>query len=119
MSAIFTAPAILTRISSMKDGGLSIGFTTSIELTAEEKLTAFQFHNQLGVLLFKENEFKEEEIPQGDAEDESKSPSQRLRAVLFVLWKARGEKQDFNVFYRQEIERQIDKIKKLLALEGV
>ena len=110
---IFTAPSILTRIAYLKDGGLSLGFATN-ELTDEDKVIISRFHGKFGYVLFKENQFKEEDIPQGDATDESKSPSQRLRAVLFVLWKQQGSKNEFETFYRQQMEKAIDRVKKVL-----
>lgn len=43
-----------------------------------------------------------------------KSPSQRLRAVLFVLWEQRGSKGEFEEFYKESIERVIKRIKEEL-----
>ncbi len=110
---IFTAPAILTRLAFTKDGGLSIGFATN-ELSGEEKLIASQFHGKFGWVLFKDIQFVDEDIPEGDPTDESKSPSQRLRATLFILWKQRGMKDDFESFYRRQMENAIDRVKACL-----
>ena len=112
---IFTAPAILTRIAYLKDGGLSLGFSTQ-ELTDEEKVIASRFHQKFGYVLFAENQFTDDEIPKGDAEGEGKSPSQRLRACLFVLWKQTPEPKpsDFEIFYREQMERLINRVKKVL-----
>jgi hypothetical protein len=110
---IFSAPAILTRLAFTKDGGLSIGFATN-ELTDKDKVIASQFHGKFGHVLFKENEITPEEIPDADATDESKSPAQRLRATLFVLWKQRGKKGDFESFYRLQMENAIDRVKACL-----
>ena len=111
----FTAPAILTRVSFLKDGGLSLGFSTQ-ELKDEEKLAVSKFHNKYGWLLFKENEFKDEEIPDKPAPVENgKTPSQRLHAVLYIWWRQRGARGSFNDFYAREIEKLIDKIKEQLT----
>ena len=108
---IFQAPAILTRIAYLKDGGLSLGFSTN-ELSDEEKVIASRFHSKFGYVLFKENQFKEEEVPASDATDETKSPSQRLRATLFRAWKGKPlPKAEFETFYRRQMERIIDKVK--------
>lgn len=40
-----------------------------------------------------------------------KTPSQRLRAVLWVKWDKEGRKGDFNAFKDREMERIIDQIK--------
>ncbi len=111
---IFTAPAILTRLSFTKDGGLSIGFATN-ELTDKEKLIASQFHQKFGWVLFKDVQFQDEDIPADDPTDESKSPSQRLRATLFVFWKSKpAPKPDFNQFYERQMEKIIDRVKACL-----
>lgn len=113
MSNTFQAPAILTRASVTKDGGLSLGFHTN-ELSVEDKVIALSYFQKFGWILFKESEFEEKDIPQVDATDESKSPSQRLRAVLFILWKQEGEKGDFEVFYRANMEKAINRVKRFL-----
>jgi len=113
MHKTFSAPAILTRVAYLKDGGVSLGFSTN-ELSDEEKVIASKFYNRFGYVLFSESTITDKDIPKADASDESKSPSQRLRAALFVLWKQRGEKQDFEVFYRQQMEKAIDRVKQLL-----
>ena len=110
---IFTAPAILSRIAFLRDGGVSLGFSTN-ELSDEDKVIASKFFQKFGYVCFAENQFKEEDIPKGDATDESKSPSQRLRAVLFIYWKQLGQPGNFEFFYRQQVEKQIDAIKNCL-----
>lgn len=110
---IFTAPAILSRISFTADGGLSIGFTTQ-EINAEEKIKASEFHQHFGWLLFKDSEFSVGDIPKDDPTDEDKSPSQRLRAALYVLWQQRGERGEFESFYRINLEKAISRVKNLL-----
>lgn len=47
-----------------------------------------------------------------DFENKSKSPSQRLRAVMYILFKQDNEGQtDFEVFYRAKLEKVIDHFK--------
>ena len=110
---IFTAPAILTRIAYLKDGGLSLGFATN-ELSDADKVIASKFHQKFGHLMFAENQFTDEDVPKLDATDNNKTPSQRLRAVLFIYWKQLGEPGNFEFFYRQQIEKNIEAVKKCL-----
>lgn len=110
---IFQAPAIIKVGAPTADGGVSIRFTTN-EISDEEKLKLLKFHNSFGWLLFKETAFKDEEVPKDDAEQEGKTPSQRLRAVIFRFWKQKGEQGDFNTFYRQTIEKFIEIVKENL-----
>ncbi len=55
------------------------------------------------------------DLPEDDVpldEGESKTPSQRLRAVLFVYWKeVKGGKGDFNAWYRGIMEKLIEQYK--------
>ncbi len=106
----FQAPAILTSVSYSKDGGVRIGFSTN-ELSDEDKLIVSKFHQKFGFILFKSNEFTTEDVPKEDAEDTSKTPSKRLRATLFVLWKQQGERGEFETYYRTQVEKIIDHLK--------
>lgn len=106
-------PAILSSYRLLKDGGVSVGFSTQ-ELTDEEKLVLGSFYQKFGALAFRENELRPEDIPNEDVEFEGKSPSKRLRAVLFVLWKQRGAKGGFEDYYRQKVDGIVEQIKEKL-----
>jgi len=112
MAKTFQVSAIVSRVSSMKDGGLSVGFVTK-ELSKDDKVTIMEFHNTSGWLLFREDEFKDEEVPSADTPDIfGESPSRRLRNVLFVWWKQLPEpKTDFDIFYKHQMEQRINQIK--------
>lgn len=91
-----------------------MGFITQ-ELTAEEKVEAMKYLQQFGWLAFKENAISVEEMPQEDAEDKEKKPSKRLRAVLYVYHQQHnGKKEEFEAFYKQQMEKIIDQIKNQL-----
>lgn len=106
----FQVPAILTRVSFLKDGGVSLGFSTN-EMTAEEKVVISKFYQKFGYVLFKENEFVPEDIPTEDADFEGKTPSKRMRSVLFVYWKQKGAAGDFEDFYRAKMNDLVEYIK--------
>ncbi len=110
MDKKFQAPAILTSLSYTKDGGVRLSFTTN-ELNDEDKLIVAHFFQKFGFLLFKSNEFTLEDMPKEDAEDKTKTPSKRLRAVLFLMWKQTGEKGDFETYYRTQVEKVIEHLK--------
>jgi|SRR5689334_19434393 len=111
---VFQAPAILTGVRATNDNGLALSFRTN-ELSTEEKVTAMQFHQKFGWILFRENQFADADVPQEDAaSDEDKTPSQRLRAVLYVLWQQKGSKESFELFYRENLEKAISRVKRLL-----
>lgn len=97
----------------MVDGGMSLGFHTK-EVDAEEKLQILNFFNQTGWLMFSEDQIQDTEIPTKDSDFDGKTPSQRLRGVLFVLWKRLGQKGDFEQFYKEKMEAFINLIKNKL-----
>lgn len=111
----FQIEAILDGVTPLKDGGVSLRFHTN-EATKENKVMLMDFYQSFGWLLFQANEHQENDIPKDRAtRDVGKSPSQRLRAVLFVYWKQLGSKGDFEIFYKQKMEYFIDKIKENLS----
>lgn len=70
-----------------------------------------------GWLVVKPNELVTlEDIPTDDspAEPDMKTPSQRLRGVLFVLWEQTGAQGDFDTYYRRIMESLINKYKEKL-----
>lgn len=109
----FQIPAILTSFSTKADGGASIRFVTN-EMSDEDFLILKKFHNTFGYLLFKENAFKEEEVPKEDAEDKNKTPSKRLRACLYILWQQKGSPGSFDGYYRDQMEKVIQMVKSKL-----
>jgi len=107
-------PAILTSMSKTHDGGLRLGFATQ-EMGLSEQVEALSMHDTFGYLLFNANPISESDIPKESAEDKSKTPSKRLRAVLFLLWKQTTDASgDFEIFYRDRMEKLIDMIKSKL-----
>lgn len=109
----FQVQAQMTRCAALADGGVTVGFHTK-ELNTTEKAEVMDFHNQAGWLLFKPSEIPEEDIPKVEAEYEVKTPSQRLRGVMFVWWKQQGGLGEFEEFYRAQMERYIEHIKNKL-----
>lgn len=104
--------AILEGVSTLKDGSISVRFHTQ-ELSPEQKVQFMEYLQKFGWMLFKEAEtpFVEDEIPDYDPKqyDEIKSPSQRLKAVIFVKSQQDGvSKKDFNEFYQKEMARIIE-----------
>ena len=110
MNSGFSLPAQLMGIRSLADGGLSLGFH-SAELSKEEKVRVMDYHLQAGWLLFSPEEVSEDDIPVTAPYNESRSPSQRLRAVLFLIHKQSGSEEPFNLYYDKQMERIIDHLK--------
>lgn len=106
-------PAALDDFRERKDGSSRITFD-SRELSEEEVLILRRFRNEEGWLIFSKNEIDKEDIPENDAEVDVKTPSQRLRAVLFVRWKNLGEPETFKMYYDKAMEHFINQVKEKL-----
>lgn len=106
-------PATLTGFSSRSDGSAGIRFATQ-ELSAEDFSLLKDNLNQFGFVLFAPNPFKPSDVPKETAEDKNKTPSKRLRAVIFIEWKQLGKEGDFEDYYRQKMEKIIDHLKSKL-----
>lgn len=107
---LIQVPAIFTGFGSRSDGGATLRFATQ-ELNETDFALLKQFHQTYGHLLFRKNAFTAADVPKEDASDGRKSQSRRIRDVLFVYWKQKGEKQDFETFYRQQTDKFINLIR--------
>ena len=113
------APAIISGVSTRVDGGLGIRITTN-EIPEELRNEIFDLNQKFGWFAFKEDKsFDDKDMPKEPSNYEDKSPSKRLRAILFVLWKEKQKKgddveDDFEVYYRKQINRIIETIKEKL-----
>lgn len=55
------------------------------------------------------------DLPDLTEEDAGKSPAQRLRATLWRIWEQGGKQGDFELAYRRDMERIIEKLKERLT----
>lgn len=107
----FKTPASLEGVSTLKDGSLSLRFYTQ-ELSAEQKTEILNTAQSFGWLVFSESE--NTDIPEEEVRRDigGKTPSQRLRAVLFVLYQQSGQIDiTFEQFYAQKMNALIKQLK--------
>ena len=113
MNAIQT-DVVLTGASTRADGSLGLKFATP-ELKPEHKTAFFELLNQPLSMLIQPTGEKATGLKDIKGEFDSKTPSQRMRAVLYCLWKFRTEKHicevSFEKFYLTEMERVISSMK--------
>lgn len=110
-------PATITKITTMADRGLRLQVDTQEITDAELKKQIFDLHDKLGFFFFSEAPITEvplDDLPEIKVEEGEKTPSQRLRNILFVLWEQKKIKESFDIFYRKQIEKLIEKIKEQL-----
>ncbi len=112
-------PAYLTGFSTKVDRTGSIRIATN-ELSDEDFLLLKKNQGAFGWFAFQPNEDQDVDFGDESAEDFNKSPSQRLRNVLYILWKQKvaddGLEEPFKIFYDKSMERLIELIK--LKLKG-
>lgn len=109
MKAI-TCPVILTGCATKADGSLSLRFTTP-ELKPDEKVAFMELQNLNLKLLLQPDGEQVESLKDVRGDFEGKTPGQRLRAVLFILWKQEDGEGDFEAFYRKKMESIIEFVK--------
>lgn len=113
MSAIFQVPAAITKISTMSHS-LRLMVDTQENLSDEHKARLFELHNKLGWFTFSVHQIEAEnlvDLPQLKT-DATKTPSQRMRAVLFLLWSKDPQGHEiFDHYYEWYMEKIIETLK--------
>lgn len=109
MKAIKTQ-AIIEGIRSRKDGSLGLSVSTP-ELSFEEKAMFMELQGVNVGLLVEPSDEEKIEVHQVDADINHKSQSQRIRAILFILWKQNSEGTDFESYYMKKTEQIIEILK--------
>lgn len=111
----------LVRANRKADKSVSMTFTTDLEQSTQEfmqidenvQTRGILYYSQRGVLTQQEVD----ELDNVEIDLEGKTKSQRLRAVLFILWKQQGEQGDFKEFYATHMEKLIQFVKDKLEDE--
>ena len=107
---------IIDSVTAKKDGTISLKLGSQ-ELSPEEAAHIFSFRGKQIWTAMSEAPINHEDldIPEALFESSTKTPSQRLRSVLFILWKEGEQKDSFNVYYEKQMERFIEHIKEKLS----
>jgi hypothetical protein len=110
-------PGYFTGFGSRSDGSASLRFATQ-ELADADFAALKRNLNEFGWILFRPNQFTEEDIPKDDAPRKTRggrSQSQTLRSVLFLIWERKPSPKDsFDHFYRSEMAVIIESYKEQL-----
>lgn len=110
--------ATLESIRSLKDKSIKLAIETQ-ELEPEQASRLFGLTGKFVKILISDSGIEKAQIEEVEnviiEEDEGKSPSQRMRSVLYILWQQdNGGYKVFNDFYRAKMEVWIEKVKQLL-----
>ena len=115
MSEQITLPVLITGIASKVDGSVKVTLETR-ELPAQEAANLFALRNQESWAVLSPNQLSEVNLPKEKADPSlgTKTPSQRLRNVLYVYWQQHGKQGNFEEYYRIQIEKIIEQLKERL-----
>lgn len=110
---VFQVPAAITKISTMSHS-LRLVVDTQENLTDDAKARLFEMHNKLGWFTFSVHQIEAEslvDLPPLKT-DSTKTPSQRLRSVIYRLWEQDNHGHDvFDNFYIWYMEKLIEMIR--------
>jgi hypothetical protein len=114
--AIEILHAEMGTVSSRADHSASFRIITP-ELRPSEAGALMSYHGKACHVLIKPHDEVPDEQVSVDTQRETKTPSQRLRAVMFVDWTQKGKKGSFDAWYAEKMEIIINKIKSTLEPE--
>ena len=118
MDDIFKVPGEISKITTMSKNTLRLQLDTQENVSPEAMKRIFEWHNQLGWFLFAIRQIEAQDmldLPELKPTDESKTPSQRLRAVLYRLYEQDSEQfKEFDGYYRFKMEKIIEHLKQKL-----
>ena len=109
-------PAILTTYKSLKDRSLVLHFETQ-EPTPEQLVNIALSVQYAGFLAFNKDAFKTEQLKiieetKADYDDKNKTPSKRLRGVMYILWEQDKKGYErFEDYYMNEMDKIIEHFK--------
>ena len=116
MTQAIKTNVIIGSIRFKVDNSLSFACTTP-ELTPQEAVSFSALKNKNIVATFLPLDEPPQELISIDKEVEQKSQGERIRAILWLLWKQNPEGiEDFHEYYRRKTEKYIDMLKS--KLEG-
>lgn len=105
---------VLQEVKTMADRTYKVVFRTNELPSTDAGILMGLVHDE-GYCLFSSSPLKEEDVPEGKPEfRDGKSPSQRLRNVIYVYWEQQGKPEDFEEFRKKKMEMLIDFVKSKL-----
>lgn len=116
-------PVSVETIATRHDGSVKIVMGT-YELNTQSAVKLFDLRKSEALMYLSSDNISQEELDALDGfkldseKTDGKTPSQRLRAVLYVYWKQHKQKDiEFDIFYLKYMNRLIENIKDKLDEE--
>ena len=120
MSEILQIPASLLKYESKANKAIKLIFETQENMSPALLSEILNKLDRVGYLNFAVRHIEAEDLvdlPKIDPSkyDQAKSPSQRLKSVIYLYWKQKGSDGDFNDYYLNAVERLINQYKERLT----
>lgn len=111
-----TLPVLIAGIATKVDGSIKIILETR-ELGADKAADLFGLRNSEAWAVLAASNIKEVNLPleRPDPAIGTKTPSQRMRAVLYRVWEQEHSDLDFDTYYKSKMEHIIEQLKERLA----
>tara|TARA_R110002050_G_scaffold24659_3_gene65881 strand:+ start:14091 stop:14465 length:375 start_codon:yes stop_codon:yes gene_type:complete len=113
-------PVAVEQIATRQDASVKIVLST-YELNTQSAVKLFDLRKTEALMYLSSDNISQEELDALDGfklsseKNDGKTPSQRLRAVLYVYWKQhKQEELEFDIFYLRHMNNMIEKIKEKL-----
>lgn len=108
-------PGVISKVSTMSQC-IRLHIDTQDTLSDEQIAYLFQKTNKLGWFTFNVSQIESEDIVKLPPlkKTDSKTPSQRMRSVIYRLWEQENSEKDFNSYYEWYMESIIFKLKERL-----
>lgn len=113
MKAILLAQSEITTVSSRKDGSIRFSVETG-EMSEEQKAAFFQLQGVNSRILIEPSESEPEPPVEVKSDKFQKSPSVRLRNILYVYFQQEKIPGDFESFYKGRVEQMITDVRRKL-----
>lgn len=109
-------PVSFDSANRRKDKSVSLKFSTAFEVSTDDFSEMDRLVQSMGWLAFRDNEFDPSQLPTEDAPiGETKPKIQRLRAVLFLIWRDKTDQSvPFQTWWDSQFEKLLSKYKEQL-----
>lgn len=117
MNQLLQIPCEISKVESMGTNQVRMKVDTQ-EISAEDAANVMRLKGKFGWMVFREGTAVKEadiDLPEIKREEDTKSPAQRMRAVIYLIWSEKGKHGDFEQYYRQIMESMIGQLKEKLT----
>lgn len=114
-------PAVVTSYRKLNDRSINVTVNSGLEVSTEQLIAIDRMYQKEVFFLVQDAELDEADVEMMDNVEidifhTSKTPSQRLRAVLFKVHQLQIQDEDFKEYYRRQMEKIINHYKSKLDL---